>query len=160
MSVEAIGWVASLRGLNVGDKAVLYALANRVNGASGRAYPSVATIAAEAGGTVPAVRRILRRLEALGLVETTRRRHGARETSASYRLRADLWPAGSDFSRAEGSSHGDAPRTEGSAEGVRPRTEGSAETAPDEPRVRGGGTEGSGGRTEGSPNRNLTVMEP
>lgn len=87
MSVQAMTW-AWEQSLDPSDKLVLLALANRTNHETGVCYPGQKLLAKECSMSDRSVRRHLKNLEALGLVERRprMRKEGRGRTSDEYRI--------------------------------------------------------------------------
>ena len=87
MSVQAMTW-AWEQNLDPSDKLVLLALANRSNHETGVCYPGQKLIAQECSMSDRSVRRHLKNLEALGLIERRprMRKEGRGRTSDEYRI--------------------------------------------------------------------------
>ncbi|MDP8961532.1 MAG: helix-turn-helix domain-containing protein [Actinomycetota bacterium] len=86
MSVEAIAWALSVKGLTSTDKLILVTLADHC-GPSGECWPGIRRVAAIVGVTERQVRKRLRVLERAGLVSVRERRTSARDSDTNvYQL--------------------------------------------------------------------------
>ena len=75
--------------LKAAEKALLHAMIGWWNPATGDLWPSVASLAQATGYTDRGVQRILRRLEAAGVVEVVRTTRGGPKRTNRYRLHLD-----------------------------------------------------------------------
>jgi hypothetical protein len=86
MSWELTRLVLSLRGLTPTEKAVAHSLAHHAP-KHGSAYPSMETIALEAGlGNRTAAQKVVRRLEAKGIISPTTSKKGGRKNPTHYQF--------------------------------------------------------------------------
>ena len=86
MSWELTRFVLSLRNLRPTEKAVAHSLAYHAP-KNGSAYPSMETIALEAGlGNRTAAQKVVRRLEAIGIISPTSSKKGGRNNPTRYRF--------------------------------------------------------------------------
>lgn len=91
MSIESVAKALNINGgLSATEKLVLIGIAN--HDGDGGAWPSIATLARYANCAPRSARRCVRRLEQLGLVETTKNAGGTKDTADDrrpnlYRLR-------------------------------------------------------------------------
>ena len=113
-------------GLNPTDRLILLLLADRHNPDSGQCWPSVSTVAREAGVAVRAVQRSIRKAERAGiLTRTDRHGRGGQQTTNGYRFPALDGPAGASPVPPRGVTHdtgGVSSVTPGGVSSVTPRT--------------------------------------
>jgi hypothetical protein len=90
MSQTATNFVRDLRGINSGERVVLYAIASHINNGTLEGFPSFLTIAAESSLHESSVKRIVKLLESKGILLVSHSKGGSHRTGVNhYRLNTD-----------------------------------------------------------------------
>lgn len=128
MSVQLIAWAYEQETGNITRKAVLLALANRANHDTGRCDPSVTRIAKEIEASPSTVKKALKELAEMGLIEIVRRkREDGSDRSNAYRFPAA--GGGAERRRGEGAT-ADPPRGRETTPNQKLEPEGEPEVEP------------------------------
>jgi len=101
MSVQAISWALSLRGIPGVEKSVLIALCNYADAQGDHCFPGQERLAADTGWSLRAVRDALRKLEMRGLISRAgRRRQDGIKTSDEITVKLSAAPRAARLSAA------------------------------------------------------------
>lgn len=99
MSVQAISWVLECSEATLGDRLVMYSVANHCDSSGQSAFPSVATIAKECRLSERQVQRSIQNLQVLGELEVLRGVgiHGTNYFILKKMVRPHCWYCGKDL---------------------------------------------------------------
>jgi hypothetical protein len=90
VSIQAVSWVITHSKAKLAARLVLISIANHADKHGANAFPSIATIAAEAAISVRQVQRIIPRLEAMGELLILQRRGGRGRTNG-FTIKGDIF---------------------------------------------------------------------